>query len=114
MAAAGGKYTPWDGSDYVLVDKDNQFVDLGEWIREFEEDDEKFREYGFSYDDTLIFWTHQGNAYAFFDLNDTSDDPPVYFMICDAVGPARKGIPFSEFVINGYNSYVESVQRRGL
>lgn len=42
----------------------------------------------------------------------TSDDPPVYFMVCDEVGPPRKGILFSAFVLNGDNSYAKSVQKR--
>ncbi len=107
---AGEYFSPWSGSDYFLVDENNEFIDFREYIKEWEDDDKKFREFGFSYYECLFFWNHQGNAYYFFRLDDnynSNNDPLVYMIVCDEIGKPRKPFHFTEMIINNYNASIK-------
>lgn len=105
LKKAGKYFSPWIGSDYVLVDKNGSFIDFSEEVKEDEDLDEKFREYGFSYDECFFFYNHQGNAYAFFRF-DEGDDPPVYVFDPNCEGMYDPIPSFTEYVIGVYNSHV--------
>lgn len=101
----GRKYSPMTGEDFCLVSDNGKFIDFREWVKEEDDDDEQFREYGFSYDECLFFWTLQSNVYAFFRLTDA--EPLYYRIISDCADKTPdEGRPFIDFLIASYNEHV--------
>lgn len=112
LRRAGSYFIVWQGSDYVLVDKNNCFIDLREYVKEFDYDREVFEKFGFSYEDCFFFFSHQCNTYGFFRL-DGSDDPAVYLFDSDwSVQQYSSRSTFTEFVVDSYNGFVEIIQQR--
>jgi len=111
LEKAGEHFTAWRGSDYVLVNKNGDFINLAEEVKSDEEMDSEFRKYGYSYDDCFFFFGHQGNAYLFFRF-DSGDDPTVYFLVPDAMGSSSARTTFTKFVKNSYLNYLEIKKSR--
>lgn len=111
LQRAGLQFGQWVGSDHVLLSECNEFIDLREDILDDEDLLLNFLFYGFNIKDCFFFLGQQGNVYAFFLLNGSSD-PDVYFVNNADKPKCRKStIKLTEFIIADYNNFVEAVQK---
>ncbi len=102
---AGDFFELWNGSDYILVDDKGCFMDIRANVKNDIVLDALFKNYGFSYDDCLFFFSHQGKSYCFFQLSD-SDASTVYILDADVEPQQVLKTTFIDFLIDTYNSYV--------
>lgn len=107
LMEAGDYFELWKGSDYVLVNDNRQFINLAMQIQNDSKLDALFRKNGFSYNECLFFWSHQGNSYSFMPLTN-SDSSTVYVLDADIESEELPKTSFAEFMIDTYNSYVTS------
>lgn len=106
---AGDFFELWSGSDYVLVNSDNRFIDLSLYVQNDEKLDRLFQKSGFMYENCMFFFGHQGNTYAFFQLND-GDNPTVYILDQNVECERPIKTTMAEFLIDTYNSHVSSLE----
>lgn len=115
LKRAGAYFENWNDSDYIVVTEDNQFLDFGDYlkVKDFPEEELdyefflQFQNYGFNAEDCFFFLGIQGNAYAFFRLDD-GDDPKVYW-VGEGIGRTGTKEPktFSNMMIQCYNESVK-------
>lgn len=107
LMRAGDYFELWKGSDYILVNDNNQFINLALQVQNDPNLDALFKKFGFTYNECLFFFSHQGNSYLFFSLTD-SNDTNVYILDADIESDALPKTTFPEYIIDSYNSYVTS------
>lgn len=119
LKRAGSYFENWEGSDYIVITEHNHFQDFGDYLKveDFSKDEIdyefflQFKSYGFKAEDCFFFFAHQGNAYAFFRLDD-GDNPNVYW-VGEGISKTGTGNPksFVNMIIQGYNETVEIVTK---
>lgn len=107
LKVAGDYFELWNGSDYILVNNEGHFIDLSSYVKKDNALNLLFKKYGFSYDNCMFFWSHQGNTYSFFRLND-KDKPTVYILDANIEQEKLVETTFAGFLIDTYNSYVSA------
>lgn len=107
LLKAGKQFRPWDGMDYKLIDYNGNFIDYVNDITDDDVLDERFRKYGFDYNDCLFFLGNGGLQYCFINKNDKDDDPTVYSIDClTNFDQPTKPKRFSQLIIDSYNTMV--------
>lgn len=92
--------------------EDGIFHDYGEFIREWDDSDEGFRQYGFAYEDCFFFLDSQDLLYEFIHLDGLRDDPLVYrFWVLYDYDRQSEPILFSQWCINLYNRRVPDEEK---
>lgn len=105
LRQSGGHFEPWSGFSYKLIDKNNRYIDMSEEIKEDEDIEDIFKQWGFKYEECLFFVNNQGIVYYFIRIDDKDDDPLVY-SVTECIDTLPEPFRFSELIIDSYNEMV--------